>query len=67
MTEIEAKVFTIDEVAEILYELFGDDCACNYNGIDEWLPMRCAYSETECPNPKEHLACWKQYLKLRKE
>jgi len=59
--------FTLDEVAEILYESFGDDCACNFNGIDEWLPMSCAYSETECPSPKEHLGCWKQYLKSIKK
>ena len=25
------------EVACLLGEMFGDDCACNLNGIDEWL------------------------------
>lgn len=55
--------YTLDEVAEILQELFDDECACNYSGIDEWLPMSCKYVETgECPTPKEKHGCWKQFL-----
>ena len=27
-------------VACLLAELFDDTCACNYNGIDEWLPEK---------------------------
>ena len=56
--------WTTDEVAEILANLFGDECACNFNGIDEWLPERCKYSEIkeECPNPSEKHGCWKQFL-----
>lgn len=54
--------YTIEEVAEILHDMFGDDCACNYNDIDEWLPQSCKYAETECPNLKEKHGCWKQFL-----
>ena len=53
------KTFTVDEVAKILFDALGDDCACNFNGIDEWLPCVCKY--------KEHCVtgdcnCWKEYL-----
>ena len=56
--------WTTEEVAEILFNAFGDDCACNFNGIDEWLPERCKYTEIadECPNPKEKHGCWMQFL-----
>lgn len=56
--------WTTEEVAELLFNLFGDECACNYNGIDEWLPERCKYTEIadECPNPKEKHGCWMQFL-----
>ena len=53
---------TIDEVAALLAKLFGDECACNFNDIDEWLPMSCKYSETSCPHPDEPHGCWKQFL-----
>lgn len=56
-------ITAIDEFTQILYEMFGDDCACNFNGIDEWLPYCCEYAQTECPSPSEHLGCWKQFLK----
>lgn len=58
------KKWTTEEVAELLFNLFGDECACNYNGIDEWLPERCKYTEIadECPNPKEKHGCWMQFL-----
>lgn len=49
------------EVACILAELFGDDCACNYNGIDEWLPLVCDLKDS-CPNTVG-VACWEQFLK----
>lgn len=52
-------------VACLLAELFGDDCACNYNGIDEWLPNKCELLDA-CPNPSG-VACWEQYLKHRAE
>lgn len=56
--------WTTEEVAELLFNLFGDDCACNFNGIDEWLPERCKYAEIaeECPSPKEKHGCWMQFL-----
>lgn len=55
------RVYTEEEVAKILYSLFQDECACNYNGIDEWLPEVCEY-EKDCPNPKG-LGCWGQFLR----
>lgn len=53
------------EVAEIIAELFGDPCACNFNSIDEWLPYKCELQE-DCPHPTG-VACWEQFLKHRKE
>ena len=52
-------------VACLLAELFDDTCACNYNGIDEWLPKKCELLKS-CPNPVG-VACWEQYLKYRAE
>ena len=52
-------------VACLLAEMFGDDCACNFNGIDEWLPEKCEVIDS-CPNPVG-VACWKQFLKHRAE
>ena len=52
-------------VACLLAELFDDTCACNYNGIDEWLPSRCEVIDS-CPDPVG-VACWEQYLKHRVE
>ena len=52
-------------VACLLAELFDDTCACNYNGIDEWLPEKCEVIDA-CPNPVG-VACWEQYLKHRAE
>lgn len=52
-------------VAWLLAELFGDACACNYNGIDEWLPEKCEVIDA-CPNPVG-VACWEQYLTHRAE
>lgn len=54
------------EVACLLAELFDDDCACNFNGIDEWLPLKCDFAKTRCPYPVG-VACWEQYLKHRAE
>lgn len=52
-------------VACLLAELFDDTCACNYNGIDEWLPEKCELFKS-CPNPVG-VACWEQFLKHRVE
>lgn len=57
------RKWTVHEVACILSELFGDDCACNFNGIDEWLPEKCELQDA-CPNPVG-VACWEQFLKWR--
>lgn len=56
-------LYTAHEVAEILAELFDDPCACNFNGIDEWLPSKCEL-QAACPEPCG-VACWEQYLKYR--
>lgn len=52
-------------VACLLAELFEDSCACNYCGIDEWLPEKCEVIDA-CPNPVG-VACWEQFLTHRKE
>lgn len=51
-------------VACLLADLFGDPCACNYCGIDEWLPKKCDFANKECPNVVG-VACWEQFLKHR--
>ena len=65
--EMEANMkdglYTAHEVAVIIADLFGDDCACNFNGIDEWLPLKCELLDS-CPNTYG-VACWEQYLKYR--
>ena len=58
---MENGLYTAHEVAVIIADLFGDDCACNFNDIDEWLPFKCELIES-CPNPCG-VACWEQYLK----
>ena len=62
LKEQEAKQYNNHEVACILADLFGDPCACNFNDIDTWLPYKCDFRETCCPNPVG-VACWEQYLK----
>ena len=52
------------EVACLLAELFDDNCACNFNGIDEWLPFYCDFADNCCPHPVG-VACWEQFLKHR--
>ena len=59
------RLYNAHEVAEILAEAFGDPCACNFNGNDEWLPYKCEL-QSACPNPAG-VACWEQYLKYRYE
>ena len=58
--------YSAHEVAVILANAFGDDCACNFNDNDEWLPMVCDFRDTVCPNPGG-VACWEQYLKHNPE
>lgn len=57
------NAYTSHEVAVILAEAFGDTCACNFNGNDEWLPEKCELLDA-CPNTCG-VACWEQYLKFR--
>ena len=52
-------------VACLLADLFGDPCACNFCGIDEWLPKKCDFANKECPDVVG-VACWEQFLKHRK-
>ena len=56
-------LYTANEVAEIIADLFGDTCACNFNDIDEWLPFKCELLDA-CPDPGG-VACWEQYLKYK--
>ena len=56
------KGYSAHKVACIIAELFGDDCACNFNNISDWLPEYCDFTDTCCPNPAG-VACWEQYLK----
>lgn len=58
--------WTTHEVACLLAEVMGDDCACNVNGNDEWLPFVCEFAETTCPDVAG-VACWEQWLVHRKE
>lgn len=60
----EKKMYTAHEVAEILAQIFNDECACDFNRNDEWLPGYCEFSDTCCPNPGG-VACWEQWLKWR--
>ena len=64
LKEQEAKQYTNHDVACIIADLFGDPCACNFNGIDEWLPYKCDFRDSCCPNPVG-VACWEQYLKYK--
>ena len=58
-----ADVVEVDKVAEMLRLSFGDDCACNFNGNDEWMWEKCKYAESDCPYPKDELGCWKEFVK----
>ena len=53
--------YSAHDVALILSDVFGDSCACNFNGNDEWLPEKCELLDT-CPDVIG-VACWEQYLK----
>ena len=53
--------YSAHDVALILSDAFGDSCACNFNGDDEWLPEKCELLDT-CPDVVG-VACWEQYLK----
>lgn len=59
--EHKPRLWNNHQVACLLADMFGDSCACNYNGIDEWLPNLCDFKDTCCPNPVG-VACWEQFL-----
>ena len=63
--EKDGQLYTLHDVAVILASAIGDDCACNINSNDEWLPQLCELQEA-CPHPVG-VACWEQYLKHRDE
>lgn len=60
------RIYTRHEVACLIAEVVGDVCACNVNGIDEWLPDKCDFTECGCPNVYG-VACWEQYLEHKEE
>lgn len=55
------KTYTAHEVAVIIADVIGDDCACNVNDNSNWLPFHCELLEA-CPYTIG-VACWEQYLK----
>ena len=63
-TPVQTGEWNNHKVACLLAELFDDACACNYCGIDEWLPQKCDFANKECPNVVG-VACWEQFLKHR--
>jgi len=56
--------YTVEEVAEILKDVTGEECACNVNGNDEWLSFCCDFRETDCPRPYKN-GCWEQWLRWK--
>lgn len=55
------KLWNVHQIACMLADIFKDNCACNYNGNDEWLPKVCDFAETCCPDPVG-VACWEQFV-----
>jgi hypothetical protein len=50
----------VEKVAEMFNEQFWDNCPCNFNNNDEWLPEVCEYANTcDCPCIKG----WEQFVK----
>ena len=56
------KMYSAHEVAELIAGAIGDDCACNVNDNDEWLPYVCDFRDI-CPTNVVGVTCWEQYLK----
>ena len=58
------KSWTTEELADLLLRATGEECACNINRIDEWLPQRCQFTKwNECPTPSEENGCWREYVR----
>lgn len=51
-------VITLNDMAQLLYDLFGDNCPCNYNNISDEIGSECG---SECP-AEISTACWKRYI-----
>ena len=57
-----SRLYSAKQVADIITEILGDRCACNFNDIDEWLPQCCeAYGVCDY----ETEPCWEKYLKYK--
>lgn len=56
--------YSTHEVAKIIAEIVGDNCACNINGNDEWLPEKCELADS-CTDVVG-VTCWEQYLRYCK-
>ncbi len=57
------NLLTLPQAAAMLADLFGDECACNVCGIDEWLPGQCVHTfDGTCPDPEGEHECWRQFL-----
>ena len=63
--ERDGQLYTVHDVAVILASAIGDDCACNINSNDEWLPQLCELQEA-CPHPVG-VDCWEKSLKHHAE
>lgn len=62
----EQELFTLDQVADLLYAAFGDSCPCNFNGNDERLPIVCRfYNSNDCPDPPDKFDCWREFIRQR--
>lgn len=53
---------TINHASKLMENLFGDKCACNYNDIDEWLPLKCPDTD-KCPESDK---CWEYFIRYAK-
>lgn len=54
-------VITSRDAARIIYDLFDDECPCNYNDISDRMGIEICCDD--CPTDK--LACWKKYVELK--
>ena len=52
----------VGAVAQMLFDLFGDGCPCNYNDIAEWLAGSNGCTEN-CNKNEDSLLCWKLFIK----
>ena len=62
MNEIEHKFYNTHEVARIIDDLFGNEYACNFNDISDWLPNYCGGTVKGCTPDIKSVECWERYL-----